>query len=135
MKSSVMVSGAAELYKNVIKQVAQSLFGKSIQIQVQGSFAKNTFWRESDVDILLDTSKPVSLKEREEMVSKLRLHPLFHKIHVKLGKLAIHINALLDMDLVFSNTVEYGIRPRASTGFQDNPGAQNAARVLQFVCR
>eukprot|EP00762_Andalucia_godoyi_P001976 ANDGO_06022.mRNA.1 hypothetical protein len=139
MANSCMVTGfAAGLVKAHVKvfhDLAVSMFGPQSSADIQGSAKKGTTVHSSDVDVYVSTPKPVTLQERERFVERLQEHPCFHPHHVKLGKLAIHIKAAVDYDVVFGNTVEYGERPLASTSLDKFPVAQSAVRVLKFVSR
>lgn len=111
-----------------IQKAAVRAFGPGAEALVDGSMAKQTQWRESDVDIIVKTDYPVSRSQRERLVEELKLRPLLHPDHVELGCLAIHIKASYDIDVVCTNTEEFGLRPAAEERLKDNPVASGTAR-------
>jgi len=89
---------------------------------------------DSDIDVFIDThGLRVSRQEKERIVEVLRTADGFHQSHVKLKKLAIGcVVSNMEVDLVFSDTEEYGQLPgNFVQRFESNKAVQNAARKLK----
>lgn len=111
----------------------QALQHQHIIVRVKGSVEKDTHAWDSDVDVFIDThGRSVSRQEKE--VELLQKSDGFHQSHVKLKKLVIGcIVHNVEVDLVFSDTKEYGQLPgNFAQQFESNRPAQNAAQVLKL---
>ena len=134
--SNVMLSfGTMQIILPFVLAAARQAFGdnEGVTATVDGSVYKDTNWRISDVDVLVGTPFPVSLEQRLFFVECLKKQPVFHEQHVELGELAIHVTCSIDMDIVCSNTVEYGVRPSATDRFKDNAAASSVARAMKLL--
>ncbi|KAI8903466.1 hypothetical protein DFJ77DRAFT_444114 [Powellomyces hirtus] len=115
-----------------IEMLAQSVFGPVARVEIQGSFRKGTYWRQSDLDIIVHTPNPATREDQLSLEASLKADPRFHPEHVQLGKRAIHLGSEFDCDVVFFHTVEHGKALVASDAFDDKPAAQSAARMLKY---
>ena len=110
--------------------------GGTVILQVRGSTMKGTHTRSSDIDIVVDTpGRCVSRSDKEAVVESLKRCTKFHASHVKLKTLAIQcvpVGVQQEIDLIFSNTLEFGQLPSSHDRFADNPAAQHAARLLKI---
>ena len=110
--------------------------GGTVILQVRGSTMKGTHTRSSDIDIVVDTpGRCVSRSDKEAVVESLKRCKKFHASHVKLKTLAIQcvpVGVQQEIDLIFSNTLEFGQLPSSHDRFAENPAAQHAARLLKI---
>jgi hypothetical protein len=117
------------------KTLQHTLQHQEITVSVKGSVEKGTNTSDSDIDVFIDThGLRVSRQEKERIVEVLRTADGFHQSHVKLKKLAIGCVVFnMEVDLVFSDTEEYGQLPgNFVQRFESNKAVQNAARMLKI---
>jgi tetratricopeptide (TPR) repeat protein len=136
--SWVREGGENTVLKQIEAALQEALNDMSISACIKGSTMKGTETNLSDLDIVVDTPRrTVTRADKLAVVEKLRKHPLFHKSHVVLKKLAIGcIIHNVEIDLVFACTKEYGELPGGlSERFAENPTAQRAARLLKVAFR
>jgi predicted nucleotidyltransferase len=113
-----------------ITRAAKKVLGDDTTTEVCGSFSKGTNIYGSDLDFYIDTTYPVTVESRLNLVEELK--HTFNESNVGLGRLAIHVNTeVCDIDIVCSNTAEYGIRPRPNEKIHENAPVQYAARCLK----
>jgi predicted nucleotidyltransferase len=127
--------GISIMVNNLVEQitvVAKRVFGENTTSEICGSFAKGTEIANSDIDLYIDTDHPVTRAEQSEFVTQLR--QWFHNENIHLGRLAIHAKTTIcDFDIVCSNTVDYGIRPRPNDKIGNSRVVQFAARGLKVM--
>ncbi|KAI8586159.1 hypothetical protein BDZ88DRAFT_455213 [Geranomyces variabilis] len=116
-----------------IETLAQGVFGPSARAEIQGSFRKRTYWRQSDLDITVHTTNPVTRKDQLSLAAALKADSLFHPKHVRLSKRAIHLGSGFDCNVVFLHTVEHGKVLVASDAFDGKPAAQSVARMIKYM--
>ena len=106
--------GAVNGLRKCLLPEIKAVLGNDVDLQVQGSFKKGTFWRGSDIDALIDTGeREVTREEQKELTERLSKHQALSR--VGLGCVAIHFTFLcVDIDLVFSNLVDKGKQPPVS---------------------
>ena len=80
-----------ESYRLEVQEASKAAIGPGARVQVDGSMAKQTQWRLSDLDIVVDTDEPVTRSQRERLVEALKGSRLLHPRHVVLGKRSIHV--------------------------------------------
>mmetsp|Transcript_13554 Transcript_13554/g.20972 ORF Transcript_13554/g.20972 Transcript_13554/m.20972 type:complete len:1396 (-) Transcript_13554:44-4231(-) len=99
---------SVEMLEKEILNDLKSVLGDAIELQVQGSLRKGTFWINSDVDVLIQTGEREVTREEQEIVTeKLKGNPVL--TNVGLGRVAVHFNFTgVEVDLVFSNLTEVG---------------------------
>jgi hypothetical protein len=122
------------------KALRGALDDDGVSVSLKGSAAKSTQSTGSDIDIVVLTpGRKISREDKLAVVDSLSQHPLFHRSHVALKKLAIGCTVRgQEVDLVFHDTVEFGQLPvgrKLEDGFCDNPIAQHAARMLKFAVK
>lgn len=106
------------------------MLGDGTTTEVCGSFSKGTYSYGSDLDFYIDTTYPVSVESRLALVEELK--HVFNESNVGLGRLAIYRSTeVCDIDIVCSNTVEYGVRPRPNEKIHENAPVKYAARSLK----
>jgi tetratricopeptide (TPR) repeat protein/uncharacterized membrane protein YgcG/predicted nucleotidyltransferase len=119
-----------------LKKILQhTLQHQEITVSVKGSVEKGTNTSDSDIDVFIDThGLRVSRQEKKRIVEVLRTADGFHQSHVKLKKLAIGCVVFnTEVDLVFSDTEEYGQLPgNFVQRFKSDKAVQNAARMLKI---
>lgn len=115
-----------------ITSTAKQVFGQNASSEICGSFAKGTETANSDIDLYIDTDYPVSRDQQLEFVDKLKKS--LHNENINMGRLAIHANTMCcDFDIVCSNTVDYGIRPRPNEKIGNSRTVQYTARGLKVM--
>ena len=132
-QGQAMPTATLEAIRAILQEV---LDDAQLSITVKGSAAKGTQSRTSDIDLLIETSRPVSVEDKERVVERMRNSSLINRSHVHLKRLAITCvmgESPTEVDLVFASTVEHGELPRGSKRFDGNHAAQRCARVLK-VC-
>jgi hypothetical protein len=117
-----------------------ALDDERVSVSLKGSAAKSTKCMGSDIDLVVFTpGRQISRQDKLAVIEALRKHPLFHKTHLALKKLAIGcIVSHREVDLVFHDTTEFGQLPvgrQLEDGFRDNPIAQHAARILKLAVK
>ena len=120
---------------HLTKTLQHALQHQHITVSVKGSVEKGTDTWDSDVDVFIDThGRLVSRQEKQQIVELLRTTDGFHHSHVELKKLAIGcVVDNMEVDLVFSDTAEYGRLPgNFIQRFQSDKVVQNAARMLKI---
>ena len=70
---------------NVILSAAKRLFGRGTTMKIDGSMAKGTQVRGSDLDFLVDTESPVTPEQRRELASLLKKNLHFKSHSIELG--------------------------------------------------
>ena len=119
-----------------IREAIREAIGGDVVLQVKGSIMKGTQTRSSDLDIIVDTpGRRVSRSDKESVVESLKRSKRFHESHVKLKTLAIQCVPLMhtqEIELIFSNTLEFGQLPSSHDRFVGNTAAQHAARMLKI---
>jgi tetratricopeptide (TPR) repeat protein/predicted nucleotidyltransferase len=131
-ESNLHIRQQIDMYCTAITAAAKLVLGEFTTSEVCGSVAKGTNVASSDIDMYIDTRNPVSLAQRKALTDSLRAHPLFHQHHVHLGKLAIHVCTICgDIDVVCSNTVEYGVRTRHDPTIVEDLTLIQAIRALK----
>jgi predicted nucleotidyltransferase len=124
-----------EAVQLVSEAVAVTL-GSGARVTVVGSVAKQTAVSTSDLDLLVETQEPVSFAQRKALELRLQEHPAANAAHVKLKKLAIHAQLLgVDMDIVCSNTVEFGRRPPPDERVAADPAVALTSSALKTWSR
>jgi tetratricopeptide (TPR) repeat protein/predicted nucleotidyltransferase len=132
-ESNIHVDVQIELFCRAITAEAKKVFGESSTSEVCGSVAKGTNVASSDIDMYIDTDEPVSRVQRELLTRNIASLSMFHEHHVHLGRLAIHVCTIFgDIDVVCSNTVEYGIRPRHDPSLIEDVTLIQAIRALKI---
>lgn len=119
-----------------IRQAIEKAIGGEVILQVKGSIMKGTHVRGSDIDIVVDTpGRRVSRNDKEKVVESLKRCGQFHESHIKLKTLAIQCvvgHLLQEIEIIFSNTQEFGQLPNSNERFLNNLAAQHAARLLKI---
>ncbi|KAG5184034.1 hypothetical protein JKP88DRAFT_163496, partial [Tribonema minus] len=120
----------------IVSSAARAALGADARVTVAGSVAKGTTVMGSDVDLYVETSKPVSLQQRQALEARLRQHPLTNAAHVQLKLKAIHMQLLgMDIDVVCASTVEYGELPPADASVGADAALQLAVQALKIWAR
>ncbi|KAG5183340.1 hypothetical protein JKP88DRAFT_255842 [Tribonema minus] len=120
----------------IVSSAARAALGADARVTVAGSVAKGTTVMGSDVDLYVETSKPVTLQQRQALEARLRQHPLTNAAHVQLKLKAIHMQLLgMDIDVVCANTVEYGELPAADASVGAHAALQLAVQALKIWAR
>lgn len=113
-----------------ITDVAKRIFGHKTTTEICGSYSKGTNIAGSDLDFYVDTAYPVTKESQLRFVTALKEY--FNDENICMGRLAIHISTeFVDIDVVCSNTVEYGVRPRPNAKVSESAIVQYAARGLK----
>lgn len=129
-----LTSEIKELTLLKITSAAKKCLGEATTTEICGSYAKKTNISGSDIDVYVDTVDPVNLEKRKELT--MHLKSVFDDKHVSLGIKSITVfNGFFDVDVVCSNTVEFGVLPRADTTIAANCPANLAIRALKFVIK
>eukprot|EP00008_Paramoeba_atlantica_P007760 CAMPEP_0201489108 /NCGR_PEP_ID=MMETSP0151_2-20130828/21027_1 /ASSEMBLY_ACC=CAM_ASM_000257 /TAXON_ID=200890 /ORGANISM="Paramoeba atlantica, Strain 621/1 / CCAP 1560/9" /LENGTH=1341 /DNA_ID=CAMNT_0047874589 /DNA_START=16 /DNA_END=4042 /DNA_ORIENTATION=+ len=128
-----VASFALGALKRCIMSDLKAVLGKQIDLKVQGSFRKNTFWANSDVDVMVETGdREVTREEQVEVERRLSKNPAL--AHVGLGRAAIHLTFFnTDVDLVFSNLRDEGKAPPAAAEVINNSIVQLASVGLKLA--
>ena len=118
----------------ILLPVIEPVLGKGVEVEVQGSYRKGTFWLGSDVDILIDTGeREVTRQEQRILTDKLK--ELGELGSVGLGCVAIHFSYTgTEYDLVFSNLADIGKQPPVSVEEMEKmniPAVRLAALALK----
>ena len=121
----------------LVSQVVAATLGREARVTIAGSVAKGTEVGASDLDLLVETPAPVTLAQRRALEVRLQVRPELNAAHVQLKKLAIHVHfGGLDVDIVCTNTVEYGVQPPPDARFASADAAVKlAARALKVWAR
>jgi predicted nucleotidyltransferase len=123
-----------ELIRHATLAAAQRVFGAlGVTAEVQGSMIKGTAMKGSDLDILVHTPQPAKREQQRQLVKELKQDSFFHADHVRLGRLAIHVKGIIDIDIVCANTTQYGQQGVASARFANNPAARDAVLSLKYL--
>lgn len=131
--SSTLVVHERKLAVDIITAAAIAELGPDTRVSVAGSVVKGTAVKGSDLDLLVHTAEPVTLAQRVKLETRLKQHRSLNAAHVVLKKLAIHVNALgCDVDVVFGNTVEFGMRPPADERIAVDAAVRHAAQALNL---
>ncbi|RYY89030.1 hypothetical protein EON63_01465, partial [archaeon] len=118
-------------YCETITNEAKSHFGPDTTTEICGSVAKETFVECSDCDFYIHTAQPLTREQR--LAFTRRLKSVFSDYHVGLGKKAIHVSTDSgDIDVVCSNTVEYGELTRIDKTIAADTELTYAVRALKI---
>jgi tetratricopeptide (TPR) repeat protein len=109
-------------------------FGHKTTTEICGSVLKGTNVSGSDIDFYVHTEIPCTLEQRK-CFEKL-LKNVFSDAHVSLGKKAIHVcTAIVEVDVVCSNTADSAVIHRPDITLISNKQAQLAIRALKSLIK